>query len=92
MRRDEVWLYSPAINAEGHVIAYGHYGTPVLAFPTEDGTASDYEQRGMIEAVSGLLNDGRVKIYTVSSFDSISWNAHDVHLEERARRHAMYED
>ena len=85
-------MYSPAINAEGHVIAYGHYGQPVLAFPTEDGTATDYEQRGMIESVSDLLNEGRVKIYTVSSFDSISWNAHDVPLEERARRHAMYED
>jgi esterase/lipase superfamily enzyme len=92
MRRDEVWLYSPAVNAEGNMVVYGHYGRPLLAFPTEDGTALDYEQRGMIESVSGLIEAGRVKVYAVASFDSISWNAKDVPLEERARRHSLYED
>jgi esterase/lipase superfamily enzyme len=92
MRREEAWLYSPAIDAEGHMIAYGHYGRPVLAFPTEDGTARDYEERGMVSAIAPLINDGRMKLYTVASFDSISWNAHDAPLEERARRHTLYED
>jgi esterase/lipase superfamily enzyme len=92
MRRDEVWLYSPAVNAEGNMVVYGHYGRPLLAFPTEDGTALDYEQRGMIESVSDLIEAGRVKVYAVASFDSISWNAKDIPLEERARRHSLYED
>ena len=92
MRRDEVWLYSPAVNAEGHMVAYGHYGRPVLAFPTEDGTATDFEQRGVIDSISWLIDEGRAKVYTVASFDSISWNANDVPLEERARRHSLYED
>jgi esterase/lipase superfamily enzyme len=74
------------------MVAYGHFGRPLLAFPTEDGTALDYENRGMIESISGLIEGGRVKVYTVASFDSISWNAHDVPLEERARRHTLYED
>ena len=92
MRRDEVWLYSPAVNAEGNMVAYGHYGKPVLCFPTEDGTATDYEQRGMIDSIAWLIEEGRAKVYTVASFDSISWNAKDVPLEERARRHGLYED
>ena len=37
--RDHHELYSPAIGAAGTVVAYGHYGRPVLAFPSEGGRA-----------------------------------------------------
>jgi esterase/lipase superfamily enzyme len=74
------------------LIAYGHHGRPVLAIPSEQGHASDYEERGMIEAISGLIQDGRVKFYCVDSFDSASWHAHGLSLEERARKHGLYED
>ena len=30
-------LYSPAIGASGAVAGFGHYGRPVLAFPSEGG-------------------------------------------------------
>jgi hypothetical protein len=29
-----VELYSPAIGAAGRVVVHGHYGRPVLAFPS----------------------------------------------------------
>ncbi|MDQ3878680.1 MAG: alpha/beta hydrolase-fold protein [Actinomycetota bacterium] len=92
MRRDFVSLYSPAIGTEGSLVAYGHYGRPVLAFPSQQGRSTDYEERGMIEAVSDLIDGGRVKIYAVDSFDSGSWHADDLPLEERARRGTLYED
>jgi esterase/lipase superfamily enzyme len=85
-------LWSPAIGAEGGVIAYGHYGRPLLAFPSQEGPAWQYEERGMIDAVAGLIDAGRVKVYAVDSFDSGSWYRHDVPLEQRARLHGLYED
>ena len=45
----------------------------------------------MVEAVAHLLEEGRVKIYCVDSFDAASWNSEGP-LEDRARRHALYED
>ena len=36
-RHTELW--SDAIGANGSVVAYGHYGRPVLAFPAERGNA-----------------------------------------------------
>ena len=39
-RHTELW--SDAIGANGTVMAYGHYGRPVLAFPAERGTAWEY--------------------------------------------------
>jgi len=91
MRRDEWTVESPAIGTGG-VIAYGHYGRPLLAFPSDGGRRGDYEDRGMVTAVGDLVEAGRVKLYCVDSFDDQSWRNNALPLEERARRHGGYED
>jgi esterase/lipase superfamily enzyme len=73
------------------VNAYGHWGRPLLAFPSQEGAAWDWESNGMVEAVRPLLDDGRLKLYCVSSHDSSSWHRHDLSLEQRAREHLPYE-
>ncbi len=75
----------------GRLIAYGHWGRPVVAFPSELGRRWDWEDTGMIGALSPLLEAGRVKVYCVDGADEWSWRADDVPLEERARRHGDYE-
>jgi esterase/lipase superfamily enzyme len=73
------------------VISYGHWGRPVLVFPSEQGKAIDYENNGMVGAVAELIDSGRVKLYCVDSFDRETWSRADLPLEERARRHGAYE-
>ena len=84
-------LYSPAIGAAGTVVSYGHYGRAVLAFPAERGRAWDWQDQGMIDAVGGLLEAGRVKLYCVDAFDAASWSNESLPVEERARQHGRYE-
>jgi esterase/lipase superfamily enzyme len=84
-------LYSPAIGAVGNVVVYGHYGRPVMVFPAERGGAWDFESQGMIGAVGGLIEAGRCKVYSVDAFDSQSWSNSSIPIEERARRHGLYE-
>lgn len=91
MRRDVYDLYSPAIGASGSVIAYGHWGRPLLVFSSEQGRAVDYENNGMVGAVSWLIDAGRVKLYCVDSFDRETWSREDLPVEERAARHGAYE-
>ena len=92
MERRHIPLFSPAIGAAGSVIAYGHWGRPLLAFPSQQGPAWQYEERGMVEALAGEVEGGRVKVYAVDSFDSGSWYHEGLSLEERARLHGRYED
>ena len=33
----------------GSVLAYGHFGRPLVAFPSENGEPHDWEDRGMVE-------------------------------------------
>jgi esterase/lipase superfamily enzyme len=84
-------LWSEAIGAAGAVIRYGHRGRPVLVFPAEQGRASDFESNGMVGAVAGLLDAGRLKLYCVDSFDAQSWSNSAIPVEERARQHGRYE-
>jgi esterase/lipase superfamily enzyme len=84
-------LYSPAIGRAGTVVSYGHSGRPVLVFPSEQGSAYDFASNGMVGAVSGLIESGRVTLFCVGSYDAASWAAQDVPLEERARRHGAYQ-
>jgi len=84
-------LWSDSIGAAGAVIRYGHYGRPVLVFPAEQGHATDFEAGGMVDAVGGLIESGRVKLYCVDSFDAASWSNQAISLEERARQHGRYE-
>ena len=91
MQTSSVELYSPAIGQAGSVLGYGHYGRPVLVFPSEQGRAYDFANNGMVGAVADLVDGGRAKLYCVDSYDSASWAARDVPLEERARRHGAYE-
>ncbi len=75
----------------GRLLAYGHWGRPVLAFPSEDGEPWDWEDRGMIDALAAPLEGGRLKLYCLPSYDRESWTRGDLPLEERARRHGRYE-
>jgi esterase/lipase superfamily enzyme len=73
------------------VACFGHWGRPVLAFPAEAGDAGEFERRGIVDAIGGLLEAGRMKLYCVDSFDRESWSNPTIPLEERAHRHAIYE-
>jgi esterase/lipase superfamily enzyme len=90
MRHYSVHLRAPN-GAEGNLEAYGHWGRPILIFPTEGGNAWEWAEHGMVAAVAPLIEAGRVKLYCVDSFDAGTWSARDLPLEERARRHGAYE-
>lgn len=75
----------------GQVVIHGHFGRPVLVFPSEAGSAWDFENNGMVDSVRWMVDAGRVKFYCVDSGDASTWSDRSVPLEERARRHELYE-
>jgi esterase/lipase superfamily enzyme len=75
----------------GTLLAYGQWGRPLLAFPSEQGKAGQYEDFGMVDAIASLIDANRVKLYCVDTWDAGTWHDRSAPLEERARRHAGYE-
>lgn len=91
MDRLHIELAAPGFDRPGTVIRYGHWGRPVVVFPSEAGRAWDYENNGMVAAIAPLIDAGRVKLYCVDSFDAHTWSDGWLSLEQRAQRHAAYQ-
>jgi esterase/lipase superfamily enzyme len=70
---------------------YGSTGKPVLVFPAQGGRFYEFEDFGMVAAVSELIEEGQYTIYTVDSVDNQSWANQDAHPADRARRHEQYD-
>jgi esterase/lipase superfamily enzyme len=90
VRREHVELPVPGHAHRLSLIAYGHYGRPVLVFPSEAGRAWDFESNGMLDEIRYLVDDGRCKLYCVDSLDAWSWADSSISIEERAVRHSTY--
>ncbi|MEM7801585.1 MAG: alpha/beta hydrolase-fold protein [Chloroflexota bacterium] len=92
MRRRYDKIYSPAIGQEMEVLSFGHYGEPVIAFPSGGGSFFDFENNGMVEALAPLIEGGRIKLYCPPSLDHHSWLSADSELYWKEINHNKYQD
>lgn len=83
-------LPSRALGRDVHLWQYGHYGRPVIAFPTAGGFAHEWQQNGMIDALGDLIRAGRLKLYQPETNICRTWTG-DGTPQERLARHEAYE-
>jgi esterase/lipase superfamily enzyme len=60
-------IASRRLGREVLCVRWGHYGTPVLLFPTAGGDAEESERFKMLVALRPLLDAGRIKVYSCDS-------------------------
>ena len=82
--------FSNRLDREMGVNVYGHFGAPVLVFPTSGGDEHEYAQRGMVDAVAHLIDAGRIKLFCINSINQDSWYAR-AHPRHRSYKQAMYD-
>ena len=83
-------FYSDSLAQQFELKSYGTTGKPVMVFPTSCGRFFDYENNGMIGAMSEFIERGDITVFTVDGRDSESWYK-PVHDERIGRRHGDYE-
>ncbi len=71
--KDVVRWYSPHVEQDVQLVRWGHYGTPVLLFPTAGGDAEEVERFHLIGALAGLIDAGRIKVYSTDSVAGRAW-------------------
>lgn len=59
--------YSSRLEQDITLCRWGHYGQPVLLFPTAGGDAEEVERMHLIASVAPLIEAGRIKVYSVDS-------------------------
>lgn len=83
--------FSPILNQDMELKVYGYYGKPVLVFPSQQGHFYDFENWGMTNTLSGFIETGQIKLFTVDSIDGQSWANWSAHPADRAWRHQDYD-
>jgi esterase/lipase superfamily enzyme len=83
---------SPRADRWMGIRVYGHYGPPMLVFPTSGGNEREYEDQGMVEALRHHLEAGRVKLFCVDSLNRESWYNKEAPPRHRSRIQAAYDD
>lgn len=92
MKRRFESFYSPAIGRDMSVLAFGHYGAPVIAFPSGGGQFFDFENNDMIAAIEPLISGGKIKVYCPESIDRETWLNHHIDPHWRGIRYGAYID
>lgn len=73
----QVWTWtSPLLSPEpARLVRWGHFGAPVLIFPTAGGDFEELERFELISALAPLINEGRLKAYSVDALSVRAWLA-----------------
>ena len=82
--------WSPSLHRDMELLEYGHGGARVIAFPTSRGRFHEWEDRGMIHALSHFLRNGWLHLTCVDAVDEESWYARWKHPGDRIWRHEQY--
>lgn len=91
MHREYVKWHSPSLGREMEILVFGHSGTPILAFPSSLGRFHEWEDFGMVRALSDQLGGGQNRLYCVDSVDAESLYNRGVDPYVRIKRHQQYE-
>lgn len=79
------------MSREMELLVFGHAGVPHIIFPTSCGRFFDFEDRGMVAALSDKIDRGELQLYCVDSVDSESWYNRTASPRTKIVRHMQYE-
>jgi esterase/lipase superfamily enzyme len=91
MRVEHHRWHSARIGRDMGIRVYGHWGSPILVFPTSGGDEWEYEGQGMLDALGRHVEAGKVKLFCVSSVNHESWYNQGAHPRHRSYVQAMYD-
>lgn len=91
MRRDYIQWYSPSLHRNMELLAFGERGFPLVVFPTSGGRFHEYEDRGMIGALTPKIERGDLQLICVDSVDQESWYNRGASPADRVHRQNAFD-
>jgi esterase/lipase superfamily enzyme len=88
-RRIDGW-HSPILGQQMPIVSYGHWGHPLLLFPTAAADFLENERFHLVGSVEEAINAGRVRVFSINSINNQAWMDRNLPVPEQARRQALY--
>src|SRR5215467_5327939 len=73
MKREYHRWYSDRLGLELGVVVHGHWGQPLLGFPTSAGDEFELEGQSMVGALADFIEGGKIKFYSINSINGLSF-------------------
>ncbi len=93
MQRESHQWFTERLGRAMGLRVYGHWGMPLLAFPTSGGDEWEMEGQGMVAALEEFIDGGRIKLFCVGSNGDQSFydkGAHPFHRSWMQRQWDEY--
>jgi esterase/lipase superfamily enzyme len=74
------------------IAVFGHWGPPLLAFPTSHGDEWELQRHGLIDAIGDFVEAGRLKVFCVGSNNHESFLNGGAHPLHRSWRQRMFDE
>jgi esterase/lipase superfamily enzyme len=91
MKEDYRKWYSPTLGRDIEMLVLGHWGYPILLFPTSMGSYHQNKDMGLTSSVREFVEAGKIKLYCISSIDADSWYAKHLSPAIRAYNYDVYD-
>jgi esterase/lipase superfamily enzyme len=82
--------WSPTLGQDMPIVSYGHWGHPLLLFPTAAADFLENERFELIGAIAGAIAAGRVRVFSINSINNQAWMDRGLPVAEQARRQNLY--
>ncbi|SOE19644.1 Esterase/lipase superfamily enzyme [Spirosomataceae bacterium TFI 002] len=69
MQEEHINYYSHSLGRNIEVVKHGHWGYPVLLFPTSMGNVYQNKDFGLLDTIKHRIDGGELKIFSVASID-----------------------
>jgi esterase/lipase superfamily enzyme len=72
--KKQSWTWtSRHLPAAARMVRWGHFGAPVLIFPTAGGDFEEIERFKLVGALGALIDGGRIKVYSLDGIAVRAW-------------------
>jgi esterase/lipase superfamily enzyme len=91
MKREYHRWYSHRLGLDMPAVVYGHWGPPLVGFPTSAGDEWELEGQGLIGTLEPLIEAGRVKFFSVNSVNWAGLYNKDAHPFHRSYMQSQFD-
>lgn len=87
---EHIPYYSNTLGRNINIEVTGHWGHPILMFPSSGGQFTQNTDFGLTGSVMQFIEEGRIKLYNVETLDMLSFYHDNMVTEQKIHNYELY--